>query len=81
MPPKQDARHTINILHRLQTAWGTDSDAALARALGVTRAAVSHVRQGRQPLPTHWLHATYLEKGVCYHWLWTGEGAMICDHS
>lgn len=62
------------IIDRLCIAWSTDnSSASLARAMGLTRSAVSRYRK-KESVPAEWLIRTYVEKGISVHWLYTGHG-------
>jgi len=61
------------IIDRMRIAWGVETYADLARAMGMDRSALSRYRR-RDSVPADWLILTYLRCRVSVHWLYTGHG-------
>ncbi len=62
-------------LARLLRALDADSDAELARALGITPQSISGARK-RGEVPPAWIQTCAAQTGVNAHWLFFGSGPM-----
>lgn len=62
-------------VRRLMQALEVNSDAELARALGITPQSVSGARK-RGEVPPAWIQACAKQTGVNAHWLFFGRGPM-----
>ena len=62
-------------VRRLMQALEVNSDAELARALGITPQSVSGARK-RGEVPPAWIQACAEQTGVNAHWLFFGRGPM-----
>ena len=72
--------HTVSFqcnatLQRLMQALGAQTDAELARALGITPQSVSGARK-RGEVPPAWVQTCAASTGVNAHWLFFGRGPM-----
>jgi len=62
-------------MHRVMLACGVQTDASLARILGITQGAVGTARK-RLKIPSGWIEQISKKFGVSTDWLFFGEGPM-----
>lgn len=64
-----------DILWRLKSVFGVETDTDFARCMGFKQGSVSGAKQ-KQAIPPAWIMEVALTQGVSADWLLTGEGEM-----